>query len=449
MKKLWQSCLHSQETKASFFQKREDLYTLDALFVCYLILSCLFIVNQIVSYFTTSELSGEYMILFIPIGLLLIFISVTYALKVKVFKLSFDKEKYPRYILRFDLLKAGAYIIFSLIIIESRLLQISLKSDSTFDYGRWLVFELELITLPALMSMQTPAIRISLIVLQFLYCYLRMESWSNDVANAAFFFAKIFPVVFCLYKFCIFEEILRKDKGKQAEDRKFASKILDLLPEGVAIIDENGLKYNNNSLRSILRVKDNGCLEALFKLENKEYVEISSENGVKRGQSYTPSTQFDMGKHDALDAKNSFLKNGITGLSTNRESNPRSPPENLRKLKKNEPSKLYKVIVDDQKSGKRKASHDVKPQLENGSRDLEANHAIYEPLPLNSPGSINQQNDSIGTIGDNSHLLAPWKGNTKQIEKPPSPSRWKKLDSYNFNQPNKEESKDFSIKIVS
>jgi len=74
-------------------------------------------------------------------------------MKLKVFSLAFEKEQYPKYAFYFDLLKGFMYIILAVIIVEGKLVQISLEQEPRgYNDGYWLSSELGLITVPVVIN---------------------------------------------------------------------------------------------------------------------------------------------------------------------------------------------------------------------------------------------------------------------------------------------------------
>jgi len=262
-------------------KKREDIFKLEALFQYFAIFIGLYIISRIVYYFTNSDEEDWVSIIIIPITLLLVTLIFMIATLMRIRRLQVTKNQTKHYIYYFDAMKALISGVLTIIVMEFKLLDKKFQSlESTPLF--WLSAELALITWPTILSLQTKILNIFVLAFHFLYLYIRFEGFQIEVLEASFWLAKIIPLIFYTYKLKINEKSKENDKSKQKEERKFASKVLNILPEGVAIVDETGLQYMNDSMRTIMRVKDDQCLETLYFLENIQYYDDSNNSGLHR-----------------------------------------------------------------------------------------------------------------------------------------------------------------------
>jgi len=260
--------------------KKEDIFKLETLFQYFTVLILIYMISRLVYYFTTSEEDDWVLIITIPIAILLITLIIMIVVSLRIRRLCFTKNKINRYIYYFDMIKALIYGVITVVLIEFKLLDPNFKTKEATTPLFWLSAELAIIVWPTILSLQTKIMNIFVLAFHFLYIYLRFEGFKIEVIEAGFWFVKVFPLIFYLYKLKMKEKNKENDKTKQKEERKFASKVLNILPEGVAIVDETGLQYMNDSMRTIMRVKDDQCLETLFTLENTQYNDENNTSGV-------------------------------------------------------------------------------------------------------------------------------------------------------------------------
>jgi len=292
MKKLLKFCFSNGQKILYFFQKTKDPYNVQSLFQCYSILISLFIIEQLIRYFVYPRTEHRNLLIFIPIGALSLLLIFLYCLKNAAFRSHLEKSDKKRNIIYFDFLKVVIYLIFSVVLIESRVFEAQLRQSEIFQTGFWVSVDFLLISKPAFIFLQNSISKLGLIIFQFLYSYLRLSSWEIETLRTSFIAVKIILLIICLQNFVFFDDKIPFKKNVQISEKKFSPKVLDILPEGVAIVDENGLLYHNNSLETILRVKTNDCFNALQNLENKEYVKSSIPHHlIKRVFSFDPQKQ--------------------------------------------------------------------------------------------------------------------------------------------------------------
>eukprot|EP00330_Aristerostoma_sp_ATCC50986_P003613 CAMPEP_0114584546 /NCGR_PEP_ID=MMETSP0125-20121206/8227_1 /TAXON_ID=485358 ORGANISM="Aristerostoma sp., Strain ATCC 50986" /NCGR_SAMPLE_ID=MMETSP0125 /ASSEMBLY_ACC=CAM_ASM_000245 /LENGTH=91 /DNA_ID=CAMNT_0001779007 /DNA_START=636 /DNA_END=911 /DNA_ORIENTATION=- len=71
-----------------------------------------------------------------------------------------------------------------------------------------------------------------------------------------------------------FEKIASENKNKKYEEKKISKKVLDIMPEAIAIVSTEGLRFHNQSLKPILGMEetnsDDQIYKALMDLKNTE-----------------------------------------------------------------------------------------------------------------------------------------------------------------------------------
>jgi hypothetical protein len=84
------------------------------------------------------------------------------------------------------------------------------------------------------------------------YSFVRFEAYNNSKINGVLMIFKIIPILIYLVHHNLYQaHSIEIDKKNQSET-KLSKKILDLLPEGVAVLDRSGLLWTNSALQTIL-----------------------------------------------------------------------------------------------------------------------------------------------------------------------------------------------------
>lgn len=265
------------------FNKRDGIYKINALFYFFYLYIILSIINRGVNYFLDSDYENSISLIVAPIGIFLVIICIMIIVTFQLRRLKIPKQKSRRYLRYFDIIKILIYGILVITVMESRLQDFSTVKDKTSEDMFWLASEISLLTLVTFFSLNKKTSNLLVIIFYFVYSYMRMQGYLAEEVEASFYFVKVLPFAIYIYKLKLFEEKTQENKTKQHEERKFASRVLNLLPEGVAIIDDKGLKYMNNSMRTIMRVKDDQCFDALCDLENRQFVgQLSTSSLLKK-----------------------------------------------------------------------------------------------------------------------------------------------------------------------
>ena len=262
--------------EAISYIKTEQFYKLEAFFHYLYVFIILYIANRVFYYFNNPVYRNWVILTTAPIGVLILIFFVMILICFKIRRSKSKHEKISKNPWSLDFLKVSIYIIITVVILEVRLQDMDLIKEKSLYVMFWLSSELALLTWPTILSLETKLANVVILLFNFVYIYVRMHGYQVQIVESSFYFVKIIPLMIYLYKLRIFEEAKRQAKEKQKEERKLAAKVLSLMPEGIAIIEQDGLKYANNSMRTILRVKENECLEALFGLENTQFVDDST-----------------------------------------------------------------------------------------------------------------------------------------------------------------------------
>jgi len=260
----------------------------------------------------------------------------------RVQKLQIPKEKANHYELYFDCIKVIVYVIITVVIMEFQQATWNINENVTTERMFWLCAELTIIVWPTILSLQTRILNIFIIVFHFTYLYFRIEGYDVAIIEASFWFAKTIPIGIYMYKLKSFEETSQHSKTKQKEERKLASTVLNLLPDGVAIVDSSGLQYMNDSMRTIIRVKDDQVLDTIFSLENTQFIDDMNNSKVMQ-KSF--SSSYEINKVHQKSSLRGEPK--VPSLFSKLDAAPRkSSGENLKERKSDElvshPSKLSK-----------------------------------------------------------------------------------------------------------
>ena len=280
-------------------QRKEGIYRLFSLLQFYSVIIILYILSRILFYFTNTLEEHWVELLVIPIALLLLLLVSIIAIMIKIKQSYVPKQKAGIYLQLYDGIKVLFYIVLSVLITEFKVLDEDYVESGKQVNLFWLAAELAIILWPTILALHTKIAHLVTLIFYFIYSYFRLLGFQQtDNVDASFWLIKFVPLLIYIYRFRLYEESTRIDKKKQNEQRKFANTVLNLLPEGIAIVDADGLKYVNNSMRTILRVKDEECLKALEALENRQFVDENANN-VKKSFSALPEGQ---------KVRNSFFK---------------------------------------------------------------------------------------------------------------------------------------------
>jgi len=166
MKSLCKDCFHSMQTFSRVFQWPKDSHNVQPLLQCYLVLICLYVIEQQIRYFIDPETEYRELINFIPIGVLLLLLISLFCLKEKSLSIHYEKDEYEKYVIYFDIPKFIAYLIFSVTLIESKVFEVKYRSSETFESGYWVSLEFILISIPSFIFLQNSFFKFGVVFFQ-------------------------------------------------------------------------------------------------------------------------------------------------------------------------------------------------------------------------------------------------------------------------------------------